>query len=264
MASDLTGTSYSADAGRTEYLLSGVADFQQHALGQPPANLGGFKYAIAEHRGPAPVLNTSVVNVGSYSIPPKAGQRAGDIPLGDCINDTTTTITSAGPPFVGCWKALFGAEPAHNEVESQHIDSNDARMQQVVFANGKLWSSLDTGVTMTSGTPPVSQTKAGIAYFILKPTSTVSSVGGTVALQGVIGLLNNDLTYPAVGVTTASGRGADPAFQLAGQGDGGSRSGQFPKRCLCPLRCSGRRWAHFCGRLGSGSGMTALRPTRRR
>lgn len=225
------GNSFSADAGGTEYLLSGIANFSTTRADQRLRLWAISNTQSLNTSTPAPVLNTSVVNVGLYSVPPKAGQRIGDIPLGDCINDTTTTITSLGPPFVGCWKALFGGEPAHNEVESQHVDSNDARMQQVVFANGKLWAALDTGVTMTSGN--VSQTKAGIAYFILKPTSTATSVSATVALQGVIGLLNNDLTYPAVGVT-ASGRGVI-AFSLLGAGDGGSDPGNFPSAAYVPL-----------------------------
>lgn len=227
------GTSYSADAGGTEYFLSGVANFSSTRSDSRLRIWAVSNTQSLNTATPAPVLNTAVINVGLYSIPPKAGQRAGNIPLGDCINDTTTTITSLGPPFVGCWQTLFATEPAHNEVESQHIDSNDARMQQVVFANGKLWSALDTGVTMTSGTPPVSQTKAGIAYFILTPTSTTSSVTGTVVLQGVIGLVNNDLTYPAVGVT-ASGRGVI-AFSLLGAGDGGSDPGNFPSAAYVPL-----------------------------
>jgi hypothetical protein len=225
------GTSYSSDAGGTEYLLSAVANFSVTRSDNRLRIWAISNTQSLNTSSPAPLLNTAVVNVGLYSIPPKAGQRIGDIPLGDCINDTTTTITSLGPPFVGCWKALFGSEPAHNEAESQHIDSNDARMQQVVFANGKLWAALDTGVTMTSGT--ATQTKAGIAYFILKPTSTASSVSGTVALQGVFGLLNNDLTYPAVGVTS-SGRGVI-AFTLLGAGDGGTDPGNFPSAAYVPL-----------------------------
>jgi hypothetical protein len=225
------GSSYSADAGGTEYLLSGVANFSATHSDSRLRIWAISNTQSLNTSSPAPVLNTAVVSVGQYSVPPKAGQRMGDIPLGDCINDTSTTITSLGPSFVGCWKALFGAEPAHTEVESQHVDSNDARMQQVVFANGKLWAALDTGVTMTSGTG--SQTKAGIAYFILKPTSATSSVSATVALQGVFGLLNNDLTYPAVGIT-ASGRGVI-AFTLLGAGDGGSDPGNFPSAAYVPL-----------------------------
>ena len=84
---------------------------------------------------------------------------------------------------------------------------------------------------MTGSNGP--QNKAGIAYFIIKPSSTTTAVSGTVALQGVLGLLNNDLTYPAVGVT-ASGRGVI-AFTLLGSGDGGSDLGNFPSAAYVPL-----------------------------
>jgi hypothetical protein len=225
------GTSFSSDAGGTEYLLSSVARFSATASDTRLRIWAISNTQSLNTASPSVVLSTNVVNVGLYSVPPRAGQRIGDIPLGDCINDTTTTITSLGPPFVGCWQALFLSEPAHNETESQHVDSNDARMQQVVFANGKLWAALDTGVTMTGANGP--QTKAGIAYFILKPSSSTDSVSGTVALQGALGLLNNDLTYPAVGVT-ASGRGVI-AFTLLGAGDGGSDPGNFPSAAYVPL-----------------------------
>jgi hypothetical protein len=225
------GTSFSSDAGGTEYLLSSVARFSPTASDTRLRIWAISNTQSLNTASPSLVLNTNVINVGLYSVPPKAGQRIGDIPLGDCINDTTTTITSLGPPFVGCWKALFGVEPAHNQTESQHVDSNDARMQQVVFANGKLWAALDTGVTMTGTNGP--QTKAGIAYFIIKSSSTTSGVSGTVARQGVFGLLNNDLTYPAVGVTP-SGRGVI-AFTLLGSGDGGADPGNFPSAAYVPL-----------------------------
>ncbi|HKF06054.1 MAG TPA: hypothetical protein VKB49_27285 [Candidatus Sulfotelmatobacter sp.] len=225
------GTSFSQEAGGTEYLLSSVARFSTTASDTRLRIWAISNTQSLTSTTPAPQLNSGVVQVELYSVPGKAGQRIGDIPLGDCINDTTTVITSLGPPFTGCWQALFTTEPAHNETESQHIDANDARMQQVVFANGKLWASLDTGVSMTGSNGP--QNKAGIAYFIIKPSSTTTAVSGTVALQGVLGLLNNDLTYPAVGVT-ASGRGVI-AFTLLGSGDGGSDPGNFPSAAYVPL-----------------------------
>lgn len=225
------GASFSSDAGGTEYLLSSVARFSTTASDTRLRIWAISNTQSLNTASPSLTLSTNVVNVGLYSVPPKAGQRTGDIPLGDCINDTTTTITSLGTPFEGCWKALFLSEPAHKETVSQHIDANDARMQQVVFANGKLWAALDTGVTMTAANGP--QTKAGIAYFIIKPSSTTTGVSGTVALQGVLGLLNNDLSYPAVGVT-ASGRGVI-AFTLLGEGDGGSDPGNYPSAAYVPL-----------------------------
>jgi hypothetical protein len=171
-------------------------------------------------------LNNSVVNVNTYAVPPKADQLAGEIPLADCINDTTTVITSLGPPFTGCWKALFGAEPAHTEVESNHVDTNDSRMQQVVFAGGKLWGALDTAVSVGGAT------KAGIAFFILRPHVGHNFVFAQVVQQGVLALADNNLTYPAIGVT-GSGRGVI-AFTLLGAG-GSSEPGNFPSAAFAGL-----------------------------
>src|SRR5260370_9570203 len=167
---------------------------------------------------PSLALNSSFISVNTYGRPPRADQQAGDIPLGSCINDTTTVITSLGG-FTGCWQALFTVEPAHTEVESQHVDSGDSRMMQVVFANGKLWSALDTAVSVGGAT------KAGIAFYIIHPSVTSPSVSGSIVQQGVLALADNNLTYPAVGVT-ASGRGMI-AFTVLGPG-GATNPVNFP------------------------------------
>jgi hypothetical protein len=170
-------------------------------------------------------LNSAVIVVNTYGRPPRADQMAGDIPLGSCINDTTTVITSLGG-FTGCWQALFAKEPAHIELESQHVDSGDSRMMQVVFANGKLWSTLDTAVSVGGAT------KAGIAFYIINPSVTSTSVSGSIVQQGVLALADNNLTYPAVGVT-ASGRGVI-AFTLIGAG-GATNPGNFPSAGFASL-----------------------------
>jgi hypothetical protein len=125
------------------------------------------------------------------------------VPQGHCINDTTTS-TIAGP---GCWRLLFGAEPAHTEVVSKP-DSNDTRMQQVMYANGKLWGSLDSAVTVNS------TNRAGIAWYIVKPDVSTGTLAAKVALAGYLGADGYDFTYPAIGVT-ASGRGV-MAFTATG------------------------------------------------
>ncbi|HVS88382.1 MAG TPA: hypothetical protein VHF01_09190 [Candidatus Acidoferrum sp.] len=149
-------------------------------------------------------LDSSFVTVNTYAVPPKADQKVGDIPLGDCINDTTLP-TPFGP---GCWQFLFFSEPAHNEVESNHVDTNDSRMQQVIFADGKLYGALDTAVNVGGAT------KAGIAFYVIRPGEGEEDDGPRVVRQGVLGLANNNLTYPAIGVTE-SGRGLI-AFTLLG------------------------------------------------
>jgi hypothetical protein len=140
-----------------------------------------------------------VLTVNPYAIPPKADQKAGDFPLGQCLNNTACSTFLIGAP-----------DPFAPEVEPQ-LDSNDTRMQQVVYANGKLWGALDTALTINS------VTKAGIEWFIVKPSVSSAGVAGSVAKQGYLGLADTNLTYPAIGVTQ-SGRGV-MAFTLVGKND---------------------------------------------
>jgi hypothetical protein len=202
-------TSFDLNAGGTEYFLSSNAgDEATH----PDSGGGGthtstqlITWALTNtsslNSAPALSLSNKVLTVGQYAVPPKQQQPGSgtspgtDVPQGYCINDTTT-VTIAG---TGCWRLLFGGEPAHNEVVSKP-DSNDTRMQQVMYANGKVWGALDTALTVDS------TNRAGIAWYIVKPDVSTGSLLAKVALQGYLGAAGYDFTYPAVGVT-ASGRG---------------------------------------------------------
>jgi len=154
---------------------------------------------------PSLSLSSKVLTVGQYGVPPKQQQPGSGTPAtanepqGFCINNTTTLLFNGA---TGCWRLLFGAEPAHNEVISRP-DSNDTRMQQVMWANGKLWGSLDTALNPDGGPQ-----RAGIEWFIVNPNA------GKLVLQGYLGATGYDFTYPAVGVT-ASGRGV-MAFTATG------------------------------------------------
>lgn len=191
------------DNGGTEFFLSSNA--AEEANGTGTSNqIAVWKLVNTSSLGsnsPALSLSNKLVTVNPYAVPPPSNQKAGDFPLGQCINDTTTVVTSLGAPFTGCWKALFGAEPAHNEVLS-HLDSNDTRMQQVFYANGNLWGALDTAVTVNG------VNKAGIAWYIINPNSN------KLVNQGYLAMANNNVTYPAIAVTS-SGRGV-MAFTLVG------------------------------------------------
>jgi len=146
---------------------------------------------------PALSLSNKLISVEQYALPPKAKQpgsgslATADTPQGNCINDTLTLLFNGR---TGCWRLVFGGEPAHNEVISTP-DSNDTRMQQVIYANGKLWGALDTAINPDGGAQ-----RAGVAWFILNPHST------KLVLQGYLGATGHDFTYPAIGVTP-SGRG---------------------------------------------------------
>lgn len=199
------GNAYAEDSGGTEYFMSSNASRTAHGTG---VSTDLIVWAITNTQSlnsasPAISLNHTILNVNPYAVPPKSDQKVGANPLGQCLNDSTIA-TPSGP---GCWRFFFASGGPFNEVES-HLDSNDSRMQQVVFANGKLWGALDTALTING------VNKAGIAWFIVKPSASSSGVSGSVAMQGYLGMANNNLTYPAIGVTP-SGRGV-MAFTVVG------------------------------------------------
>jgi len=213
--------SFDLNAGGTEYFLSSnAADEATH----PVAGTGGnytssslITWALTNTSSlntasPALSLSNKILTVGQYAIPPKQQQPGSgtlattDTPLGYCINDTTTRTIASNRR--GCWRLLFVGEPAHNEVISRP-DSNDTRMQQVMYANGKLWGALDTALNPNGGAQ-----RAGIEWFIVKPDASTGSVSASVSLQDYLGATGYDFTYPAIGVT-AAGRGV-MAFTATG------------------------------------------------
>jgi hypothetical protein len=156
---------------------------------------------------PALSLSNRLVGVNQYAVPPKAQQPGSgtapgtDAPQGHCLNNETTP-TIAG---TGCWKLLVSAADhaaGGTEVVSK-LDANDSRMQQVTYANGKLWGALDTALNPDGG-----PSRAGIAWYVLNPSN------GKVVNQGYLGQSGYDFTYPAIGVTP-SGRGV-MAFTAVG------------------------------------------------
>jgi hypothetical protein len=70
-------------------------------------------------------------------------------------------------------------------------------MQQVMYANGKVWGALDTAVSFDNNS---ANDRAGIAWYILNGTNS------NLVMQGTYGIAGASLTYPAIGVT-AAGRG---------------------------------------------------------
>jgi hypothetical protein len=192
------GNQFDTDNGGTEFFLSSDATFH-----------GGTSTTILEWTlsntsslntaSPGPQLDVTSIGVEQYAVPPRATQPAGDRPLGTCIADTVILPT--------CNAKIAGLAPTnHNNATfgppNGALNSNDSRMQEVMYANGELWGALDTAVNVGG------QNRAGIAFYVINPNSHA------IDLQGQAGIANTDLTYPAIGVTT-SGRGVI-AFTLTG------------------------------------------------
>jgi hypothetical protein len=193
---------YSRAAGGTEFFLSSNAAEEATGTDVNASNsivtwsLTNTRSLDTDH--PDLTLNDSRIRVRQYAVPPPANQKPGSVPLGECLNTDACAALILGVP-----------DPFKPETEST-LDSNDTRMQQVTYANGKLYGALDTAVTVGGAT------KAGIGWYIVQPVSLPHSVVAVLRAQGQLGLAGNNLTYPAIGLT-AEGRGV-MAFTLTGDG----------------------------------------------
>jgi hypothetical protein len=191
-------------AGGTEYFLSSNAAAEAHDTGDgkstahPSTQLLVWALTNTSSLGgssPALTLSNTKLNVGLYAPPPSAEQKSGTQPLRDCLNNN---------PCIGVLERT--TDPFAEK--SANLDSNDTRMQQVTWVNGKLWGALDTALSISSAM------QAGIEWFTAAPSTSTGAVTSTLAGQGYVGLGNDNLTYPAIGLT--SGGTGVMAFTLVG------------------------------------------------
>ncbi|MFN8490742.1 MAG: hypothetical protein U0350_24335 [Caldilineaceae bacterium] len=187
----------------TEYFLSSNAAEEAGGNGKSKDLIqwGLSNTASLGTAHPSLTLKLSVLSVNTYSMPPKANQKRGNVPLAECLNDAKL-LTPFG---LGCWTLFFTAGGPFHEKESV-LDTNDTRIQQVYYADGRLVSALDTAVKVGG------KTKAGIAWYIVDPRA--NSGKGQLKKQGYLALANNHLSYPAVAIN-ADGDGAI-AFTVTG------------------------------------------------
>jgi len=194
-----SGNQFEGSQGGTEYFLSSEAVFQDTGV-DSRLRLWSLTNTNSLDASPAVSLSTRVVNTIPYAVPGRATQKAGDVPLAQCLSDSALKVS---PTLFGCWRLVIGGSGPFPNTEKV-VDSNDSRMQQVVLANGKLWAALDTGLLIDDDPTP----RAGIAFFAINPHS------GNAMQQGYAGVKGNNLTYPAIAVTQ-SGRGV-MAFTVLG------------------------------------------------
>jgi hypothetical protein len=172
---------YAGGQGGTEYFLSSWAVYADTGV-DDRISVWAVTGTKAIDSNPASLsLIRATVSGMPYAVPGRATQKPGDYPLGQFLGDS-----------IG------------------KLDANDSRMQQVSYANGKLWGAVDTGLSIDGDPTP----RAGIAYFVLQPQMDGTKPKAKVVQYGLLGLSGNNLTYPAIAVTP-SGRGV-MAFTLVG------------------------------------------------
>ena len=150
-----------------------------------------------------------VIRMGAYADPPPAAQKAGPIPYGDAVGNSL-----------------------------EQIDTGDDRMNQVVYAGGKLYGGLNTGVIVGG------RLHAGIRTFRVIPNFrryrtrfgvvqkfTARPFGATLLAHATA-----DVYYPSIGVTR-DGR-AVMAFSMSG-------ADFYPSAAWVPLYRTGRPLINF-------------------
>ncbi|MDX6511981.1 MAG: hypothetical protein QOE36_1485 [Gaiellaceae bacterium] len=164
-ATSPVSTEWSAAANGTEYLLSAL-DFDA-TLDHRIAAWALTNTASLATGHPAVALQNVVVPSQVYGQPPDAAQKVGPTPLADSLKD-------------------------HEEL----LAGNDDRMQQVVYANGKLWAGLNTVVKTDNG-----PTHVGAAWFVVSPAlSSRGRLSASIVNQGIVAVNQQNLLYPSIGV----------------------------------------------------------------
>ena len=181
------GGTHAGGVAGTEYFLSAL-DFNA-TLDNRIAIWALTNTSSLDTPTPNLTLKSTIVASQVYGQPPDVQQKPGPTPLGDLI---------ASGAF---GKAGAQALPL--------IAANDDRMQQVTWANGKLWSSLNSVVKPTNG--PV---QSGAAWFIVEPQWAGAVLGGRIVKQGYVAQSGFGLVYPSIGVNS-SGKGV-MSFSITG------------------------------------------------
>lgn len=172
------GGSYAAANGGTEYFLSAL-DFNG-TLDDRIAVWALTNTSSLTKRTPSVSLSNAVIDSQVYGQPPDAQQKPGATPLGDSVGG-----------------------------KLEFLAGNDDRMNQAVWAGGRLWGAVNTVVKTPNG-----PTRIGIAYFAVTPSVTSGQVGGTIAQQGYVAVNQESVMFPSIGVNPAGG--AVMTFTLVG------------------------------------------------
>jgi hypothetical protein len=162
------GASYAAN---TEYFLNNP-DYNGFATmggqGEDAVELWALR-GTSTLNGATPSLTLSHAEIASeaYAPPVPATQKPGPIPYGSSLGATTVSPLSV----------------------------NDDRMQQVEYLNGKVFSSLNTGI----GAGGIAD-RSAVAWFVVTPSTT----GGHVTQQGYVAVgAGATLLYPSIGLDSA-------------------------------------------------------------
>lgn len=201
---------YDASAGGTEYFQSSLDFGAAPALGTRANRIAVWSLTnTSSLNSPTPAIALHVTPVASeeYTQPPDAAQAPG------------TLVINSHLPL---------------------LDTNDDRMNQVVYAGGHLWSGVNTAVKTQQG-----PTAAGIGWFATTPsTARNGALSATMAGEGYLAVNKEDVFFPSIGVTPAGS--AVMAFTLSGPD-------YHPSAAWAPLSLAGGAGPVYIAALGQNA-----------
>jgi len=174
---------------------------------------------------PSVALNQAILGTEVYGQPPAMQQRLGPAPLDEALHGT-----------LGVQLGLV-AKPVTEHFNI--LNSNDDRMNQTVYADGKVWGAVNTVVKSPTGV-----TRTGIAYFIVTPSWNGTTLAGSLANQGYVAVQNNNVVFPSI-AANAAGKGII-GFTLVGPDF-------FPGAAYVKVDASHDASTVFVARFGSGA-----------
>lgn len=155
------GGEYATVSNGTEYFLSALQF--TGVLDNRIATWAMTGTKSLNSKSPSLALQFVVISSEVYGQPNPATQKAGNYPLGQTL----------GQPL-------------------ELLNTNDDRMNQVVYSRGLLYSGLNT--LLAAG-------NTGVAYFIVKPALGDHPLTASMDKQGYVSVLGANVFFPSIGVT---------------------------------------------------------------
>jgi len=181
-ATSPASSEWSTEANGTEYAMSAL-----EFTGKLDNRIASWAFTNTQSLAtgtPAVKVTHKVIASEVYGQPPAVEQKSGPYPLGQSLKDKLNLL-----------------------------NSNDDRMNQVVYSGGRTWGGVNTVVKGPNG-----PTTTGIAYFVVKPSVTTSGqLAASMSNQGYVAVNRNSVMYPSIGVP-AGASSATMVFTLAGPG----------------------------------------------
>lgn len=129
-----TGNEFEGSQGGTEYFLSSEAVFQETGV-DSRLRLWTLSNTKSLNGTPGLSLSTSVVNTVPYAVPPRSTQKAGDVPLAQCLSDSALQVS---PTLFGCWRLVVGGAGPFPNTEKV-VDSNCSKSFSRMASYGPRW-----------------------------------------------------------------------------------------------------------------------------